>query len=706
MASRFVFQQQPDKRFRAPGRLKGIIVKSLIGLVLASVITAGALLTAGIVVYKSYAKELVPAELLTINEPSAGARILDRNGKLLYEYVDNKAGVRTPVTLTDVNPAFLAATIATEDSTFYTNPGVNPKGLVRAAWENFNPFEDQGILQGTGGSSITQQLVKNVYIPESERDERSISRKVRELVYAAELTKQYEKSQILEWYVNQISYGGIYSGVEAASQGYFGKSARDLTLAEAALLAGIPQSPAAYDPVNNLEAAMQRRNEVLDLMAKHEQIQIGSGMYFEPNAEDIAAAKLAPIEVRTPYTPIEAPHFVLSYIAPQLEALFGRDALLHDGLVVTTTLDLDLQQRAQGILNGAIAQFEVISNTHNGAALVLDPKSGEVLAMIGSRDYFRDDIDGNVNNLLALNSPGSTLKPFVYLTGFMLKGWRPETIVQDTPITYRESDGSTFSPVNPNKDFKGRITIRNALGNSLNVPAFKAALEIGVPNVVSMGKSVGLTSLDGYYGPAIAIGGVDVKPLDLTYAYSVLANGGVMRGTNAFAPEEADERSINPAAILTVQNAAGETLFDLNQHRAEVRVAPADQVWRVTDILSDPQATCLTFGCGGLSVPGVRTAVKTGTSEPFDPKGPNAGKIGETWAFGYTPDLVVGVWAGNSDNAPIVNIYSTSISYRAMRDILLSAYEGRERTPFVPVGAPAQPPAGSNRGTSQQTPPR
>jgi membrane peptidoglycan carboxypeptidase len=237
--------------------------------------------------------------------------------------------------------------------------------------------------------------------------------------------------------------------------------------------------------------------------------------------------------------------------------------------------------------------------------------------------------------------------------------------------------------VNPNKGYNGNITIRNALGNSLNVPAFKAAMQVGVSSIVSFAKSVGFTGLDGFYGPAIAIGGVDLKGLDLTYAYSVLGNGGVMAGQDSFAPAKADERSIEPISILKIEDSEGNVRFDIEKHRREYRVVRPEHAYMISDILSDPRAQCITFGCGGLGVPGYRVAVKTGTSEPFDPRGPNAGKIGETWAFGYTPDLAVGIWAGNSDNAPIVNIYSTSISYRAMRDIMLAAYNGRPGTDFA-----------------------
>ncbi|HEY7268779.1 MAG TPA: transglycosylase domain-containing protein, partial [Dehalococcoidia bacterium] len=304
--------------------------------------------------YQKYADQLVAPDELAINQPSYGAKIYDRNGKLLYEYVDDKSGLRRPVKLDAVADAFLAATISTEDDSFFTNPGVNIKGLARAVSENLPVIGGKGLFEGSGGSSITQQLVKNVYIPAEDRQKRSVDRKAKEIVDAIELTNRYSKEQILEWYVNQISYGGVYNGVEAASEGYFGKPAKDLTLAEAAMLAGIPQSPAEYDPVNHPDNATARRNQILDLMQKQGRIQIGEGKYFEITEEQLAEAKAEPINISVKRFPIEAPHFVLQYVEPQLIQLFGKDALYHDGLVVTTTLDLDLQNEAQADLERRI----------------------------------------------------------------------------------------------------------------------------------------------------------------------------------------------------------------------------------------------------------------------------------------------------------------------------------------------------------------
>jgi len=553
-----------------PRWLSALLVLAVVGFIGSLIV-----FVAAYAYYQNIADGLVAPDELAINQPSYGARILDRNGKLLYEYVDDRSGLRRPVKLGDISEAFLAATISTEDDSFFTNPGINIQGLARAAWENFSPFSGTpGVFEGSGGSSITQQLVKNVYIGQEvaagvakvdrdisdikleitkaqvqtdvvkpfdnatdaqslitdlqvrlrerpsqafasqldlanrllakyqERDKlaeeviekrqtRSVDRKLKEVVYAIELTNRYSKDQILEWYVNQISYGGVYNGIQAASLGYFGKPANELTLAEAALLAGIPQSPRDYDPVTYPEAAAARRNQILDLMHRQGHIQIGEGKYFEINEEQLVAAKAEPVDIAVKRFPIEAPHFVLQYVQPQLEQLFGKDALYRDGLIVTTTLDLDMQHEANNILEHWVLEFEQQSGTHNGASMVLDPRTGEVLAMVGSRDYFREDILGKNNNATACNSPGSSFKPFAYITSFLELGWGPGTVILDTPVSYKQLDGTEFVPSNPSHNFQGPITVRSALGNSLNVPANKTAAAVGPQKIVTQARKMG-----------------------------------------------------------------------------------------------------------------------------------------------------------------------------------------------------------------------
>ena len=677
-----------------PPRLLQVFI-ALVGLGVIAVAVAGGV---GFGVYRSYANGLESPDELIARQPSGGAQIFDRNGTLLYEYVDDRSGLRSPVKLEDMSPWIIAATISTEDNSFWTNPGVNTRGLVRAGLEGLH-LRSADAGTNTGGSSITQQLVKNLYIPEKDRYKRSVSRKMKETIYAFELSDRYSKNQILEWYLNQIPYGGIYNGVEAASLGYFGKHAKDLTLPEAAMLAGIPASPNEYSPVTNPLGAVKRRNEVLRLMQSRNRVEVtdaegaklpATRFQINEHGENIDAtdkafyiSTLAPLNVAPQRFPVQAPHWVFDYIEPQIVKLYGKEALYRGGLRVTTTLDINLQNKAQAAIEQWVSEFEATAHGHNGAMVAIDPKTSEVLVMVGSRDYFADtyyeDCDctlaGRNNNATALNSPGSTLKPFTYAAAFEQLGWGPETEILDTPITYQDGD-KPFTPRNPSGDFHGVMSIRNALGNSMNIPAFKTALYVGVPQLVNEYKKFGIASLDGRgFGPSVTIGGVDVSLLDVTYAYSVLAGGGTMRGvptTKTF--EDTDHnRKLDPVSILQITRATdGSVVYPTTQdHRVQVQENPVvspQTAYQIQNILTDPSAFCITYGCGALSI-GRQWGVKTGTSEPFE----NSRAIGETWTYGFTPDLVAGVWAGNAGNQPMYNITSTSISYRAVRDFMIEA---------------------------------
>ncbi len=646
------------------GRKFGLFAGILIGLGIFSVATAGAAAIYGMTKYSEFASEVQPAEELLEELPQGGARIYDRHGVLLYEFVDELGGLRRPVPLSEISPWLIDATVATEDNSFWTNNGLNVAGLARAAWENFSPLEG-GFLEGSGGSSITQQLAKNVYIPREERTQRSPERKLKEAVIALELTEQYSKEQILEWYLNSIPYGGIYVGVEAAAQGYFGKEAKDLTLAEAALLAGIPQQPAAYDPFQNPVLAEARQNEVLDLMVRNGSI----------SAEEADRARNEELVFQQSRFEILAPHFVLGRVADEIKARFGERALYEDGLEVVTSIDLELQNEAQRILEGWIREYEGPSGGHNGAFYVLDPHTGEILVYVGSRDYFRDDIAGRNDNIVSLNSPGSTLKPFTFMTAFM-QGWSTGTGILDTPTQIVDAgSGETFTPRNPGTGFQGIIPADEALGNSLNVTALKAIIFAGVPQTINVLKQVGFTTLDnpGGYGPALTLGGVDVTLQDLVYGYSTFATGGVMRGQDTLYEYDAGERTLDPVAILRVSDPMGEVLYEYT-NPVERRVLPESYPYLVTSILSDGSNQCITFGaCNALGLPDGRpSAQKTGTSEPY---ANDLRQIGETWAVGYTPHLVAGVWFGNADNTPMVNILSTSVSWRAYRDFMDVAHD-------------------------------
>ncbi len=638
--------------------LGGLLALFLVG----ALTTAGGSLLYGKKKYDEFVVDVVPPEELLADLPRGGARIYDRNGVLLYEFIDEFGGLRRPVPLDDISHWVILATIATEDASFYENNGLNVRGLARAGVENLSPFGGTDFFEGSGGSSITQQLAKNVYIPKEERTQRTVERKLKEAAIALELTERYTKDQILEWYLNSISYGGIYVGIEAASEGYFGKQASELTLPEAALLAGIPASPARYNPLTNFPEAIARQHEVLGLMVRH-------GVITEVEA---ARARGTEIEFKANRFDIEAPHFVLGRIADEISERFGERALYEDGLEVVTTLDLTLQREAERILEEKIAEFEESSDGHNGALYAMDPRTGQILVYVGSRDYFREDIEGRNDNVISLNSPGSTLKPFTYMTAFM-QGWSTGAGILDTPTKIIDpATGDFFEPRNPSGDFQGVISAGDALGNSLNIPAFKAILFAGVENTMAVYKQVGITTLDNPlgYGPSLTLGGVDVRLDDMVIAYSVLANNGIMRGQDALERYDPGERTIDAVALLRVSDHSGTVLYEFEEP-SERRVVGPNFAYLITAILSDPDTQCLTFGCGGLNLEGRSSAQKTGTSEPYE----DSREIGDTWAFGYTPDLVAGVWAGNADNSPMVNITSTRISWRSWRDFMTFAHD-------------------------------
>jgi membrane peptidoglycan carboxypeptidase len=642
-----------------PRWLMALIVLAGLGVGAATILAASSYF-----VYRSYADGLVPPDQEIAKLPSGGARILDRNGNLLYEYLDDASGLREPVKIDNIPFYLVLATVATEDSTFFTNPGVNYKGLLGAAWDNFSPFgTTPGFLAGRGGSSITQQLVKNIYFTPKERQQRSVSRKIKETVYALELTKRYSKSQIMEWYLNQISYGSVFVGVQAASKGYFNENVNDLTLAQAALLAAIPSCPPCYDPITQPDAAIRQRNVVLHRM--YEEHYITGGQFWQAAAEPL---QLSPHQFN-----VKAPHFVFNVVQPQLEQLFGADSLKRDGLVVYTTLDSGLQDQAQSILNGWIDTFEESSGGHNGAVVAMDPNNAQILAYVGSRDYFNEQILGQNDMADALNSPGSSFKPITYTTAFMNLGWGPGTLILDSPISSKYWDGKN-PPRNP-VAHSGPITARDALGNSLNIPAIKVILNVGVDKVIEQAKKMGITSLDGrQLGPSMTVGGVDVKLNDMVYAYTAFPNLGIEKGIESTEPRPPGNRTLDPISILRVEDRRGNILYPIVDGQPaqeavpqEVRVAPAQETYMINSILSDPSAFCLTYGCGGLSI-GRPAAFKTGTSEPYE----QIGLIGDTWTFGYTPQIVVGSWFGNADNSPMHNITSASVSYRAVRDVLLA----------------------------------
>ena len=603
----------------------------------------------GVVLYETYASGLKPPEQ-AIAEASIGTSIAyDRNGEFLYEFVDPLGGLRDPVPLSEISPYLIGATIATEDASFYDNPGVNVKGLLRAFTSNLPKPLGDGIGEGTGGSSITQQLAKNVYISPEERLDRKVQRKIKETVIALELKRKYSDDQILEWYLNQVYYGNFAYGAEAAAQRYFGKHAKDLTLAEAAMLAGIPQAPARYTPVlpGNQSGATARQAEVLDLMHKHrseiERIPYLNDKGIQITPEMVEAAKGEQLTILQPRFEINAPHFVF-YVQDQVnrmceKGLFKPPAdipcekvVFQGGLRITTSLDMGLQKIGEQTVEDVIGANEDRYQGHDGALVAMRPATGEILAYVGSRDYFREDIQGQVDIASSLKSHGSTMKVFTYLTAFE-KGWVPSTIVRDEPLELNAGDyKKTIN--NWNYSYLGNITIRKALSESVNIAAVNTVMEVGIDEMRSTAHRMGITDLiRNDCGPTITLGSCEIKLLDMTFAYSTLANNGVMKGRPTVEDLPDGFRELDPVPVIKIEDASGNLIYQYSAPEEKKVIDPA-YAYMITDVLSNQaiQWSRLTIDRPAAS--------KTGTSEDFR----------DNVVMGYTPDLAAGVWMGNADN--------------------------------------------------------
>jgi 1A family penicillin-binding protein len=630
--------------------LRAMFLLALLGAVLLGLMVPVGVTVAAVATYQSVLRDLPSVAALPERPIFKTTQILDRHGNLLYEVFDQDAGKRTIVTLDDVPSYLVDATVATEDANFFTNPGVDPRGIVRAAWSNLEAGRTVA-----GGSTISQQLVKNVLIPPDERYEVNFGRKVREAVLAFQLSRTYSKQQILQMYLNEINYGNLAYGVEAAAQAYFGKPVHDVSLAEAAMLAGLPQAPSSYDPFKDPQAAKTRQGQVLDLMVRHGFL----------DAERAAAAKAEPLQYAPPNSNFSAPHFVM-YVRDLLVQRYGLRGLFEGGLRVYTTLDLETQQLAEEMVAKHVATL-ARQDARNAGLIALDPRSGEVLAMVGSPDYYNAAIDGQVNATIADRQPGSAIKPIVYLAAFE-RGFGPSTVVLDQATRFPDGPNRFYTPENFDKRFRGAVTLRRALGNSLNIPAVKVLQFVGVRETVKLARALGLTSLseDKSYGLSFTLGGTEVKLLELTGAYAALANGG---------------RVVTPHAILRVEDSSGAVL----DGEAEPPTTPAVDprlVFQITDVLADNNSRLETFGVNNplrLTRP---AAVKTGSTDDSR----------DSWAVGYTPSLLAGVWVGNSDGRPMRFVLGSSGAGLIWHEFMERALEGEPVETF-------EPPPGLVRGT-------
>ncbi len=566
-----------------------------------------------------------PDELGARSADFVSTKIYDREGGLLYELFDPQWGRRTKVPLDRISPYVIQATIATEDRYFYQHPGFDPIGIARAIWYAIN---EQEVV--SGASTITQQVARNVLLSPVERSQRTLSRKIREAILAAELTRRYPKDTILEIYLNEIFYGNLAYGIEAAAETYFGKSADQLTLAEAALLAGLPQAPALHDPYAHPDAAKKRQAVVLDLMVE-------AGYITPAQAE---AAKAEELEYIPQRFPIRAPHFVM-YVRQLLEEKYGADALYKGGLRIVTTLDPDLQAIAERV---AEEHVQTLADKHvtNAALVALKPDTGEVLAMLGSVDFFDEEIDGQVNVALRLRQPGSSIKPVTYVAAFE-KGWTPATLIWDVPTEFPDGANPPYKPTNYDDVFHGPVLLRTALGSSYNVPAVKALQFVGLPDMLALAHRLGIASLNRPdYGLSLTLGGGDVTLFEMVGAYAVFANGGVRIPPVAIARvEDSEGRVIAKTSPAPLPPKVGGTEGGGGIEGGLERVISPQHAYLITDILADNEARIPAFGPDSVLKLSRPAAAKTGTTDNWR----------DAWTIGYTPGLVCGVWVGNSDNS-------------------------------------------------------
>jgi len=573
-------------------------------------------------------------------------KIYDRTGQvLLYDY--NRDAKRDIVPLTAISPNAIQTTIAIEDSSFYEHGGIRLTSFVRAMIVN--------VLGGSfvqGGSTITQQVVKNTLLT----NEKSVIRKLHEWILAIKLEQVYSKDQILETYLNTISYGGTLYGIEAASEIYFGIPAKDLSLAESAYLAAMIKAPSYYSPYGAHRTELEaRKNLILDRMRT-------LGFIDETTFASATAEKVS--FATTGQNSILAPHFVF-YILGQLEEKYGASALV-SGLKVTTTLDADLQIKAESILNAYALQNQKNFRASNDALVAIDPTTGQILAMVGSRDFFDTAIDGQYNATLALRQPGSAMKPFIYSLA-LLRGYTRDTVVFDVPTQFstvcQPSDNFNntppcYAPSDYDEKFRGPMTFETALAQSINIPAIKVLYLVGIQNAVNLAKTFGLTTLGdaGQYGLTLVLGGGEVRLLDLTGAYAAFGNDGVKN---------------TPTGILEVDDAQGAVLERFTPQSS--MVIPSNIARDISGMLSDAPARLPEYALDSpLSFSGYDVAVKTGTTNDTR----------DAWVVGYSPSIAIGVWAGNNDNTPMVKSVAGFIAAPMWHEVMAYALSKYPKTYF------------------------
>ena len=626
---------------------QGVAAILLTVLLVVGLIT-GVATAAAVGIYNSYAAQLPDASIIESQQDEfETVRIYDRTGDhLLYESVDPRPfrGDRTFVQLDRMSPWIYQAAVALEDRNFWENPGINIRGLFRAFVSNLQG----GAVQG--GSSITQQLIKNIIIAPEERAQQSYARKIKEVILAMEVTRRYPKEKVLEWYLNYNFYGNLAYGVEAASQVYFGKSSTELNLAEAAMLAAIPQFP-ALNPIDAPETAKERQGITLNRM-------VIAGYISQAEADAAFQAELSLRKsVAERFDILTAPHFAL-YVLDQVKREFNTIDdpyfIWRKGLTIYTTLDVELQKYAEEAARQQIVTLiEQDKNATNAAVVVIKNDTGEILTMVGSLDYNNEEIDGQVNVATSERQPGSSFKPYVYLTALQ-QGLTPAAMVLDVATAFPQSDGTYYRPENYDRQYHGPTSVRNALARSYNIPAIRVMDQVGVANALRTAHRMGIRGLNrglNFYGLSLVLGGGEVTLLDHTFAYTVFANQGAMVG-EPILPEEQRSgfRNLNPVSVLQVRDSSGNVLKKYENAEAE-RIFSSEVAYLMADMMSDDVARAPSFGANtALTLPDRKVAAKTGTTNGWK----------DNWTMGFTPQATVGVWVGNTDNESMQNVTGLS----------------------------------------------
>ncbi|HSN93612.1 MAG TPA: transglycosylase domain-containing protein [Anaerolineaceae bacterium] len=641
--------QAKSKKVKPSGNRKGCFIRTLMIL-----ITLGVLLLIAVGAFALYKYTQIAGNLPNVEELKNKAskfettKILDRNGGVLYEIMDPTQGKRSYIPLAKISPYLIAATIATEDKDYFNHPGFDLLALSRALWSNYRAG---GIV--SGASTITQQLARMILLPE-QRFAQSYERKASEIILAAEITRRFTKEEVLELYLNEIFFGNFSYGIEAAAETYFNTTAEKLNFWQSTFLAGLPQSPATYDIYKNRDATLLRNNVVMLLTYNLSQdrncIKVG---------EDQERVCVTPMMVSEGETQLKAyefipqdyamrfPHWVV-YVQSLLEARFDPQIIYRSGFTVYTTLDPNFQLQAEQAVRDQLAQMQG-NNATNGAVIAMNPKNGEILAMVGSADFNNAAISGQVNMALTdTRQPGSSIKPLTYL-GTFEKDWNPATMIWDVPSAFPPSGKSydtadPYTPVNYDGEFHGPVSVRTALANSFNIPAVKALQYLGIyddasiegdDGFIKLAERFGITSLKRPdYGLSLTLGGGEVSLLEMTGAFSVLANEG---------------KRVAPVAITKVVDFTGAVIYEYQPPVGD-QVVRAAHAYLISDILADGQTRSWMFGSNSVLNLPFKAAVKTGTTNDFK----------DNWTLGYTPDLVIGVWIGNADYSSMVNTTGVS----------------------------------------------